>query len=502
MKGTQSAEASGPPPAMEDIVAEAVTYAASHGIVVSTKGGGSALGAVLAHAPMTALPSPVDTSCFEYARRLALPLNSMIYAIASDHDYLRATLAETAASDGDFTGRLLRLLDIAPPPRSGVEMGIYRFDYFLHTDEADAARPGAAVALRMVEMNCIAASFACLGTLTGRMHRYLATHPVAAACGIDPAALPENDATAGLAHGLASGHATFLRRFGPSRSTEGVTAVVVVVQPGEHNVYDQELLRSALWEKHGVRTVRMSLGEINAHAEVLDEDGHAKLVVRQPQRPAFTVSVVYYRAGYSPADYPSEAQWDARAMVEMSVAVKCPSAAVQLVGTKKIQQVLDNPGEVERFVEDANDANLIRGCFARQYSLAPGEDGDKAAKLAMERPDDFVLKPQREGGGNNLYSAEMKSALQSMSVEERSAFVLMDRLRPIKVRNTLVREGAWQEADIVSELGVYGVHVTCDGGHVDNEIGGTLLRSKLASQDDGGVAAGVAVLDSHRLSVN
>lgn len=500
MKDDQPAGASGPPAAMADIVAEAVTYAASHGIVVSTKGG-AAVGAALSHAPMTALPSPVDTSCFEYARRLALPLNSMIYAIASDHDYLRSTLAETAASDGDFTGRLLRLLDAAPPPRSGVEMGIYRYDYFLHTDEPDAARPGAAVALRMVEMNCIAASFACLGTLTARMHRYLAAHPVAAACGIDAAALPENDATAGLAHGLASGHATFLRRFGPSRATEGATAAVMVVQPGEHNVYDQELLRSTLWEKHGVRTVRMSLAEINAHAEVVDEDGHAKLVVRQPQRPAFTVSVVYYRAGYSPGDYPSEAEWDARATVERSVAVKCPSAAVQLVGTKKIQQVLDNPGEVERFVEDANDANLIRACFARQYSLAPGEDGDKAAKMALERPDDFVLKPQREGGGNNLYSAELKAALQSMSVEERSAFVLMDRLRPVKVRNTLVREGEWQEAEIVSEFGVYGVHVTCDGGHVDNEIGGTLLRSKLATQDDGGVAAGVAVLDSPRLNI-
>lgn len=486
---------------MEEIAAEAVTYAASHGIVVSAKGG-AAVGAALSHAPMTALPSPVDTSCYEYARRLAQPLNSMIYAIASDRGYLRATLAETAASDADFTGRLLRLLDVAPPPRSGVEMGIYRYDYFLHTDEPDAARPGAAVALRMVEMNCIAASFACLGTLTARMHRYLAGHPVAEACAIDPASLPDNDATAGLAHGLASGHATFLRRFGPSLGTEGVTAAVIVVQPGENNVYDQELLRSALWEKHGVPMVRMSLAEINAHAKVVDEDGHAKLVVRQPQRPAFTVSVVYYRAGYSPDDYPSEGEWDARATVERSVAVKCPSAAVQLVGTKKIQQVLDNPGEVERFVEDANDANLIRACFARQYSLAPGEDGDKAAKMALQKPDDFVLKPQREGGGNNLYSAELKAALESMSVEERSAFVLMDRLRPVKVQNTLVRAGAWQEAEIVSEFGVYGVHVTCDGGHVDNEIGGTLLRSKLATQDDGGVAAGVAVLDSPRLNVN
>lgn len=480
-------------------MAEAVTYAASHGIVVSSK---SAVrpGAVLSHAPMTALPSPVDTSCFEYARRLAVPLNSMIYAIASDREYLRATLAETAAADADFTGRLMQLLDVAPPPKTGVEMGIYRFDYFLHTDAEDAAKPGARVSLRMVEMNCIAASFACLGTLTSQMHRYLAGHPVTSGMKVDKSSLPENDAMSGLAYGLASAHATFLRRFGPSAATAGNTRAIMVVQPGEHNVFDQELLRSTLWEKHGVDMVRMSLAEIHSCATVEQDGEHAKLIVRRLDRPVFTASVVYYRAGYGPGDYPSEDEWAARTTVERSVAVKCPSAAVQLVGTKKIQQVLDNPGEVERFVKDANDANLIRACFAKQYTLSPGAEGDKAAQLGLDRPEDFVLKPQREGGGNNLYSDDLKSALQSMSVQERSAFVLMERLRPVKVQNTLVRDGAWQEAEIVSEFGVYGVHVTCDGGHVENDMGGTLLRSKLATQDDGGVAAGVAVLDSPSLN--
>jgi glutathione synthase len=475
---------------MEGVVAAAVTYAASHGIVVSDTGT-SKPGAALSHAPMTALPSPVDRSSFEYARRLTRPLNAMIYAIASDRAYLRETLAETAAADADFTGRLLQLLDVAPPERAGVEMGIYRFDYFLHADGISAS-----VALRMVEMNCIAASFACLGTLTSQMHRYLVGHPVAEGRGLDQVDVPENVAMTGLAHGLASGHATFLRRFGESALTDNRTRAIMVVQPGERNVFDQELLRCALWSNHGVDMVRMTLAEIHAYAAVAADGEHQKLVVRRPSHPPFTASVVYYRAGYGPGDYPSEDEWSARATIEKTVAVKCPSAAVQLVGTKKIQQVLDLPGEVERFVPDANDANLIRGCFARQYSLSPGAEGDKAAKLGLDRPETFVLKPQREGGGNNLYSGNLQAALERMTVSERSAFVLMERLRPVKVRNVLVRGGVSQEAEIVSELGVYGVHITCDGSHVENEIAGTLLRSKLATEDDGGVAAGVAVLDS------
>jgi len=37
-------------------------------------------------------------------------------------------------------------------------------------------------------------------------------------------------------------------------------------------------------------------------------------------------------------------------MLERSKAIKCPSAAVHLAGTKKVQQVLACPGKLERCV--------------------------------------------------------------------------------------------------------------------------------------------------------
>jgi glutathione synthase len=254
------------------------------------------------------------------------------------------------------------------------------------------------------------------------------------------------------------------------------------------------LLRATLWEDHQVDMVRMTLAEINRRASISDS-GELRISMPEPAQ-FFTVSVVYYRAGYSPDDYPTEAEWDARAIIERSAAAKCPSVAVQLVGTKKIQQVLDQPGEVERFVDATTDADLIRACFAHQYTLSPGKLGDEAAQLGITRPEDFVLKPQREGGGNNLYSADLKAALERMSVAERSAYVLMERLRPVVMRNILIRDGKAQDGEIVSEFGVYGVHVMVGGKDLQNAIGGILLRSKLASHNDGGVAAGVAVLDS------
>lgn len=49
------------------------------------------------------------------------------------------------------------------------------------------------------------------------------------------------------------------------------------------------------------------------------------------------VSVVYFRAGYTPADFPTEQEWEARLMVERSAAVKCPTLGYQLAGTKKVR---------------------------------------------------------------------------------------------------------------------------------------------------------------------
>ena len=56
------------------------------------------------------------------------------------------------------------------------------------------------------------------------------------------------------------------------------------------------------------------------------------------------VSVFYLRAGYTPDDYPSASEWDARRKMESCCAASCPSVAYQLVGAKKIQQDLASPG--------------------------------------------------------------------------------------------------------------------------------------------------------------
>lgn len=61
---------------------------------------------------------------------------------------------------------------------------------------------------------------------------------------------------------------------------------------------------------------------------------------------AVEIAVVYFRAGYAPNDYFGRAEWDARLKLERSTAIKSPSIGYHLAGTKKVQQVLAQEGQV------------------------------------------------------------------------------------------------------------------------------------------------------------
>lgn len=116
------------------------------------------------------------------------------------------------------------------------------------------------------------------------------------------------------------------------------------------------------------------------------------------------ISVVYYRSGYSPKSYPTGKEWEARRRIELSTACKCPSISYHLTGTKKIQQELAKPGRLEKYLS-ADACSQVRAFFAGLWGLDNSSDPDMHGIItdATNNPSGYVLKPQREGGGNNLY---------------------------------------------------------------------------------------------------
>ncbi|KAG7273984.1 hypothetical protein CRUP_011166 [Coryphaenoides rupestris] len=217
------------------------------------------------------------------------------------------------------------------------------------------------------------------------------------------------------------------------------------------------------------------------------------------ERDGQEVAVVYFRNGYMPSNYSTEQSWEARLLMERSLAIKCPDIGTHLVGTKKVQQVLARPGVLERFFPDQPQVvQQIRDTFTGLYTLDQGPEGDKTVAMAMANPEQFVLKPQREGGGNNIYGAEICQVLEGVgATSQRTAYILMDKIRAPVSHNYLLRRGTeLQSSQCLSELGMFGVYLRQGADMLMNECVGHLLRTKSSEHADGGVAAGVAVLDN------
>jgi len=219
-------------------------------------------------------------------------------------------------------------------------LGIHRSDYMIHT-KAQTGTP----TLKQVEMNRISVAFGALSTLTGQLHRYL-VEQLEWSSRYPPSALPVSDSRTLLPAHLARAHQLYGR---PN------AVVLMVVQPGEKNSIDQRWIQYLLWENHRVRVLRRThlqvaqRGKLEPSSNALYIDGHE-------------VAVIYFRSGYTPKDYPTEQEWQARLMMERSLAIKCPSVGYQLCGLKKIQQVLTEPGVLERFVSNKLCPSLTYSC--------------------------------------------------------------------------------------------------------------------------------------------
>ncbi|GAA5825314.1 hypothetical protein JCM11251_006933 [Rhodosporidiobolus azoricus] len=500
-------------------------YSLSHGLVVrpfpTTAGDPSSIPHTSAiHAPYSLYPSPFPQDLFDQAKRLQ-PLYNELYArVTADDEFLEEVVGGAVAKVDEFQGKLYEIWKAVKKEgvRQPLSLGLFRSDYLLHSPPSAPS----SLSIKQVEFNTISSSFGVLSTRVTALHRYLL---LSGAYPTDPRlslpALPENGALEGLAAGLAAAH----RAYGRENAV-----VLMVIQDNERNAFDQRPLEYELVEKHGIRIVRLPLSRLSpllslasAPSSPSSPPEHALLLTLPTSPFPIEISLVYYRTAYSPADYapPSPEtgrdDWATRLLIERSMAIKCPSVAMQLAGSKKVQQVLSDPAQLARFfpADESDKADLLRESFTDLYPLDDSPLGLEALQLAQTEPERFVLKPQREGGGNNIYRGDIPPFLAQLEKDDegkpegeakgREGYILMSLIEPPRGREqVLVKAGEAEgrRTEVVSELGVYGVVLVNEkkvGDKVEvlvNETVGHLLRTKDTTSDEGGVAVGFSVIDS------
>lgn len=422
--------------------------------------------------------------------------------------------------------------------RQRVHAGVFRSDYMLHVQSESAAESdddgenwGQNLCLKQVEFNSFSCAGGCHADKVAHMHRFLARRGVYDFVYTNsesqdellintkmlPSSLPRNNTINGIASLLVSAHKMYGSK--PYSPTASHTAVLMVVQPNNFNIADERPIEYALWnwtdnngDDNPIPIYRIEWQLVIQYTKLTQtgellffppENGGSREV--QPVE----ISVIYHRAGYEPHEYSEDIDGkEIRIRLELSRAIKCPSILGHITTIKKVQEALTVPGTLERWLTTER-ADSIRRMFVEIRSLEHFISSKNPVRNA-ELAENYILKPASlEGGGNNIYGADIYAFLKTLSAEatEKSAYILMQRIRsPMDVYGMLMSSSRGVVVDeVVSELGIFGgclwerKESSSEGERcqvIENRVVGWSFKTKEVSVDEMSVVKGYGCFDT------
>ncbi|KAL3120110.1 hypothetical protein niasHT_002709 [Heterodera trifolii] len=202
---------------------------------------------------------------------------------------------------------------------------------------------------------------------------------------------------------------------------------------------------------------------------------------------------------------------EVRRTIERSTAIKAPSLVAAFAHSKKMQQVLSEPGMVERFFPNPEEAPLIkaiRDTYAKMWRIEENENNEQFSELikrVKKQPNNFVMKKTEYAlwDAFNNYEVEkiylgeeILETLANFDGEKRSSYILMEKLRSKSVQNHIIwaenekhKSGGDFFEEVTPELGIFGTLLgnIANGEVLYNAQIGHKLRTKLASANACGI---------------
>ncbi|OTB03817.1 hypothetical protein M426DRAFT_73731 [Hypoxylon sp. CI-4A] len=447
---------------LESILCEIEDYQLTHGSLLKIPRSFTDLESPVALARpigVSIAPTPFPRQQFEHALNIQTLFNELYMNIAEDDVWLQSIVKKLGEVD-EFAATLWSIWERVRDEGEVqlLRCGVFRSDYMLHQSHEDAQhelgfssgsiQPNLANSeLKQVEFNTYSCAGGTHANIVANMHRYLAGKGIHE--GLD---LPANNSIQSITDALIGAH----RAYGPSYDRTKETVILMTVQPNNVNVCDERPIEYALSQcEPSIKLYRVTFSDEIVRKCSL---GSNRELLFQPITGGKTleVSVVYQRAGYDPHEYDQQGI-ETRLMLERSLAIKCPTILSHIAGFKKVQEELTRPGALERFLSPEV-IDPIRRTFMSQYPLDLSASGERARKLVADEAsvENYILKPSLEGGGHNVYGEDIPGFLRTISTQEWSKYILMEKIHPPSMHGILISPVDSHQGPVISELGVLG----------------------------------------------
>ena len=472
---------------IESVVQDAVEWSLLHGIGLKTAKE-SAI-----HCAFSLTPTLIQRERFELLKSVVPIMGQLIHGVAEDHAFIQEAIVPLCDGDPFFA----TLLTLHKTLHHGDLIAERLPMLLMRTDFMDDAELGP----KLIEFNGISAGMGPFGQRAHELHHYVQQqwpNEFAEWAEQNDVELVNNACIENLAKGIAGAAKTVRAQ----SAEEGRPLFLMVVQEGEDNVYDQHLLEVAI-QKEGVRTIRRTFRQLY---EQLSSGDNQRLLIEG----LGGIDAIYLRAGYQHEDYYAH-DLDSeilgtdcctmlshvRVMMEQHKVAINATVSQQLATSKRIQMLLSSmPVEaLTHFGITLEEAQLIKPFLGEMKSVT----AEVVGQFEQENAAHWVLKNQGEGGGHCVFDQAILPKLQSLHASEYEAWSLMRRLYPRHRSKSalIVRRGeATVVDDLISEIGMFTLHL--NGHSLTSELGyaGYLIRSKPAHAAEGGVHSGQGALDS------
>ena len=471
----------------QQVIDEACEWAVMHGIAFKQ------LDNTARHCPFSLAPMTIQREVYRHLLKVTPLIAKLISSVSEDDDFLQASLSTLATAD-PFFGLLMTLHsqlhghkeDRLKPARKPLLL--------MRTDFMDDRYQGA----KVIEFNGIAAGMAPFGQRATELHQFIREQwgSVYQQWLEDPMAeAADNMGMQQLAVGIATAARQVKNHF-----VEGdKPTFLMVVQANEDNVYDQHLLELEL-QKLGVRTARRTFEQLSS--QLISGDQQRLLL-----EGVGAIDAVYLRAGYQYQDYCAPALEElqcchtlsqTRVFIERHHVAVNATISQQLATSKSMQMLLTmmSAQEYIRWGLSLEEAHLVKSVLAEMKPINP-----QIIEWFNTQADqqEWVLKNQGEGGGHCIFGTQISAKLAGLNPQEYDAWVLMQRLYPHeREKPTMAIRDSKQTlvTDLVSEIGLFTAHYQGQPVTEHNGYAGYLVRSKPASENEGGIHSGQGILDS------
>uniref|UniRef100_A0A0A9ZD61 Glutathione synthetase, chloroplastic n=1 Tax=Lygus hesperus TaxID=30085 RepID=A0A0A9ZD61_LYGHE len=267
--------------------------------------------------------------------------------------------------------------------------------------------------------------------------------------------------------------------------------MLMVVRRCEGNSIELTKLKEMMQNQYSVHVFTVSLDTF-ARVSYIDASTNLLYISGTP------IAVVYYRCAYTPVDFAGDAERRAYCEIEKSLAIKCPSIDFHLAGLKRVQQELSDAKVLGTYVSE-DEAKQLRGIFVDMYNFTQPLPPWVVEEVGT-RPTDFVIKPQREGGGNNIWGTGVSKLVTELvgGTEDASKYILMRIIPTTANTYSRVLDNRVCVDVCIHELGIFSamLYDTHLERFYENTVLGYLLRTKPQDHNEGGVMTGDSVISA------